>query len=349
MAVMHAHAPVEGLGPATERVFEIRGLKTIIPTAQGPGTTLVDGISVTVARGETLAVVGESGSGKTMTFLSALGIAPPPARVVAGSVLFEGVDLLSLPPAELRQQRGAAISMVFQDPLSALNPVFSIGSQIVEVLRAHLPIGKREARERAIALLERVHIPDPRRRVDDYPHQLSGGMRQRALIAMAIALGPRVLIADEPTTALDVTVQAQILELLAELQDETGMGLVLITHDLGLVARHADRVAVFYAGRVVEEAAVDPLFTSPRHPYTIALFRAIPHLDTPAEAELTPIVGQPPNLAALPQGCPFEPRCFLGRGRDNCRATRPGLVPAPNPDRRSACLHWSLLAERKGR
>ncbi len=328
---------------ARSTILDIQGLTTTLPARPGSGVTLVDDVSLTLARGETLAVVGESGSGKTMTFLSALGIAPPPIRVVAGVVLFEGVDLLTLSPAALRERRGAAISMVFQDPLSALNPVFPIGAQIVEVLRAHLPIGRREARERAVALLERVHIPDPHRRVHDYPHQLSGGMRQRALIAMAIALGPRVLIADEPTTALDVTVQAQILELLADLRDESGMALVLITHDLGLVARHADRVAVFYAGRVVEQAAVEPLFAAPRHPYTVALFRTIPHLDTPADAELTPIVGHPPNPAALPPGCPFEPRCFVGRGREECRATRPSLMPAPSAEHRSACLHWPML------
>lgn len=183
---------------------------------------------------------------------------------------------------------------MFQDPLSALNPVFSIGTQIVEVLRAHLPLTKAQARTRAIRLLERVHIPDPHRRIDDYPHQFSGGMRQRALIAMAIALEPKVLIADEPTTALDVTVQAQVLELLSQLREETGMALVLITHDLGLVARHADRVAVFYAGRIVEQAAVQALFKEPRHPYTVSLFRTIPRLDSPTNIALTPIVGQPP-------------------------------------------------------
>jgi len=324
----------------TDPILSIRGLSTAIAGPSGP-ITLVDGVSLSVMPGETLAIVGESGSGKTMTFLAALGIAPPAVRTTAGQVMFDGVDLMALDARALRARRGAAISMVFQDPLSALNPVFPVGEQIVEVLRAHLPIGRREARERAIALLERVHIPDPHRRCDDYPHQFSGGMRQRALIAMAIALGPKVLIADEPTTALDVTVQAQILELLTQLREEIGMALVLITHDLGLVARHADRVAVFYAGRVVEQARADPLFRSPRHPYTVSLFRTIPRLDSPAGAALVPIAGQPPNLAAPPAGCPFAPRCYAVR--EGCDTGRPPLVPAPLADHLSACPHWETI------
>lgn len=260
----------------------------------------MDNVSLSVSAGRTLSVVGESGSGKTMTFLSALGIAPPAGH---GSPQARHCLLarIFLPVHRSNSAlRGTAVSMVFQDPLTALNPVFTVGSQISEVLRAHLPVGPREARERAVALLERVHIPSPARRLDDYPHQFSGGMRQRVLIAMAIALGPRVLIADEPTTALDVTVQAQILELLTQLREESGMALVLITHDLGLVARHADEVAVFYAGRIVERAAVDPLFTEPRHPYTTSLFRSIQRLDETPGTKLTPISGQPPNLTNLP-------------------------------------------------
>jgi oligopeptide transport system ATP-binding protein len=323
-------------------ILQIRNLRTVIPGDPQP-VALVDGLSLSLSAQETLAVVGESGSGKTLTFLSALGIAPSPTRVVSGEVLFDGVDLMKLPPAGLRALRGSAISMVFQDPQSSLNPVFTIGHQIGEVLRAHLPIGRREARDRAIALLERVQIPDPRRRIDEYPHQLSGGTRQRALIAMAIALGPRVLIADEPTTALDVTIQAQILELLEELRRESGMAIVLITHDLGLVARHADRVAVFYAGRVVEQGDIDTVFSAMRHPYTASLFRTIPNLDTPAEADLTPIVGQPPNPAALPAGCAFEPRCFVGRGRVDCMTCKPPLAPTERQDHLAACLHWREL------
>ena len=329
-------------GPA---VLDIQGLTCATRSEQGV-STLVHNVSLQVQGGETLAVVGESGSGKTLTFLSALGIAPPSVQVSSGKVLFAGDDLLTLSPGELRARRGAAISMVFQDPLSALNPVFSIGTQISEVLRAHRSLSKAQARARAIELLDRVHIPDPHRRVDDYPHQFSGGMRQRALIAMAIALEPKVLIADEPTTALDVTVQAQVLELLSQLRQDTGMALVLITHDLGLVARHADRVSVFYAGRVLEQAEVGPLFSQPRHPYTVSLFRTIPRLDQAVDSALTPIPGQPPNLAQLPAGCPFAPRCYLAQ--DDCRVTSVALTPAPDRQHLSACHHWSEIQAETG-
>ncbi|MSO76483.1 MAG: ABC transporter ATP-binding protein [Alphaproteobacteria bacterium] len=324
-------------------VLEIRNLSTVFPGATRP-TVIVDDISLTVRRGETLAVVGESGSGKTMTFLSALGLVPHPGRVAAGEVLLNGTDLLRLPPEELRRRRGAEIAMVFQDPLSSLNPVFTIGDQIIEVLRAHAAVGRASARRRAIELLERVHIPDPHRRIDDYPHQFSGGMRQRALIAMAIALGPKVLIADEPTTALDVTVQAQVLELLADLKAESGMGMVLITHDLGLVARYAETVVVLYAGRAMERGPLDAIFERTRHPYTVSLFRSIPHLDTPAGTDLTPIEGQPPNPISLPPGCAFEPRCFLGKGRSDCATRRPLLEPIDGTDHLSCCWHWRELA-----
>jgi oligopeptide transport system ATP-binding protein len=323
-------------------VLDIRNLRTQFPGEDGP-ITVVNDVSISVRAGETLAVVGESGSGKTMTFLSSLGLVARPGRVTGGQVLLEGVDLLKVSPNEIRRLRGQRISMVFQDPLSGLNPVFTIGDQIVEVLLAHRRMARREAREQAIRLLARVHIPDPQRRIDDYPHQFSGGMRQRALIAMAIALGPKVLIADEPTTALDVTVQAQILELLTELRDETGMALVLITHDLGLVARYAHRVCVMYGGRIAELGALDDVFTAPRHPYTVSLFRSIPHLDTPSDAELTPIEGQPPNPAALPPGCAFEPRCFNARGRSDCQTIVPPLLATSNAAHQSACHHWQEL------
>ena len=328
-------------GAAAGVVLDVQGLVTEVQTPRGPAR-LVDSVSLSVSAGKTLAVVGESGSGKTMTFLSALGIAPPSVRVTAGRVLLAGRDLLASTPEQLRAMRGTVVSMVFQDPLTALNPVFTVGTQISEVLRAHLQIGPREARERAAALLERVHIPSPARRLDDYPHQFSGGMRQRVLIAMAIALEPRVLIADEPTTALDVTVQAQILELLTQLREETGMALVLITHDLGLVARHADDVAVFYAGRIVERCAADALFAEPRHPYPTALFRSIPRRDAEPGAMLTPIAGQPPSLTHLPAGCAFAARCEMRA--DDCPTRRPDLVPAPGPDHLSACLYWQRLA-----
>ena len=329
-------------GPSSDPVLEVRGLRTVFPVEEGI-TTVVDGVGLRVGRGETLAVVGESGSGKTMTFLSVLGLVPAGGRVTAGEVRFDGRDLTRIDPAAMRAIRGAEIAMVFQDPLTSLNPVFTVGDQLATVIRAHASIAKAEARTRAIELLERVHIPHAGERVNAYPHQLSGGMRQRVLIAMAIAFGPKLLIADEPTTALDVTVQAQILELLEELQSELGMAMVLISHDLGLVATHADRVAVMYAGRVVETAPVSRGFGRSRHPYTRSLFRSIPRLDTEPEESLAAIEGLPPDLARLPAGCAFEPRCFLGRGRDDCRQVRPALEPAGEDGSFSACPHWRLL------
>ncbi|MFT5445671.1 MAG: peptide/nickel transport system ATP-binding protein [Gammaproteobacteria bacterium] len=327
-----------------EAVLSVRDLRTMFPSEEGLITT-VDEVSLDVRAGETLAVVGESGSGKTMTFLSVLRLVPPPGRVMGGTVLFNGVNLSTSSEHAMREIRGAGIAMVFQDPLTALNPVFTIGDQMLEVIRAHTNMNRRQARERAIEVLERVHIPAPAQRINDYPHQLSGGMRQRVLIAMAIVLRPKVLIADEPTTALDVTVQAQILELLAELRSELGMGMVLITHDLGLVAKYADRVAVMYAGRVIETSAIAQGFSASRHPYTRSLYRSIPRLDVPADQALTAIEGQPPDLSKLPQGCAFEPRCFLGRGRDDCRAERPVLAPTSSDDHLSACPHWRMLPD----
>ena len=325
-------------------VLAVRDLSTVFPSEAGPVTT-VDGVSFSLGAGETLAVVGESGSGKTMTFLSVLRLVPPPGRVTSGEVLFEGADISALSASAMRSIRGAGIAMVFQDPLTALNPVFTVGDQMLEVIRAHTAMSPRQARSLALEVLERVHIPAPSKRIDDYPHQLSGGMRQRVLIAMAIALRPKVLIADEPTTALDVTVQAQILELLAELRSELGMGMVLITHDLGLVAKYADRVAVMYAGRVVETSPIAGGFGRSRHPYTRSLFRSIPRLDLPADQPLTAIAGQPPDLARLPEGCAFEPRCFLGRGREDCRGARPMLSPTTSDRHLSACPHWRTLLD----
>ncbi|MBU4610253.1 ABC transporter ATP-binding protein [Achromobacter sp. GG226] len=335
-----AASPIAARAP--HRVLDVFGLTTAFPGDDGP-MTVIDEVSLWVEPGKTLAVVGESGSGKSMTFLSALGLVAAPGKVVAGQVILDGHSLTSMPQAQLRTLRGRVISMVFQDPLTALNPVFTIGQQLIEVLRAHLPIGRREARQRAIELLARVQIPDPIRRIDDYPHQLSGGMRQRVLIAMAVALKPKVLIADEPTTALDVTVQAQILDLLADLQRETGMGVVLITHDLGLVARYADRVAVMYAGRVVESGSRDDIFHRAKHPYTHALFRSIPRLDSVAGDDLPAIEGQPPNVAALPPGCAFAPRCFHRQGRADCTSTRPRSEATDDNEHRSACWHWRTL------
>lgn len=333
-------APKSSIG--NEPLLTVRSLTTVFPSGDG-NANVVDRISLSLRGGETLAVVGESGSGKTMAFLSVLGLVPSPGRVTAGEVLSGDRDLTKLSRSALRRIRGAEIAMIFQDPLTALNPVFTVGDQLLEVIRAHTTITKRAARARAIELLERTHIPDPRKRIDNYPHQLSGGMRQRVLIAMAIALGPKVLIADEPTTALDVTVQAQILELLAELRRELNMGMVLITHDLGLVAKYADRVAVMYAGRIVETCPVDESFGRSRHPYTHALFRSIPRLDVSPDEALPAIEGLPPNLARLPPGCAFEPRCFLGHGRNDCCEERPELLPTDSDTHRSACPHWHEL------
>ena len=342
IAATGAQPPARGAS-----ALELRDLTTVFPGDDGP-ITVIDTISLAVPAGGTLAVVGESGSGKSMTFLSALGLIASPGKVLRGEVRVDGQDLRGHSPDEMRRMRGAVISMIFQDPLTALNPVFTIGQQIIEVLRAHTDISHGAARARAIELLARVQIPDPKRRIDDYPHQLSGGMRQRVLIAMAIALSPKVLIADEPTTALDVTVQAQILDLLADLQAETGMALVLITHDLGLVAKYADNVAVMYAGRLVEVGTLDEVFTDPRHPYTRALFRSIPRLDGPLDEDLPAIEGQPPNVARLPPGCAFEPRCTVGHGRADCCTKRPLPLAGDRPGHRSACFYAGQLDRKDG-
>ena len=342
-----ARGGIDSAGDGITPVLELRDVVTRFPGDDGP-FNIVDGVSLSVAAGETLAVVGESGSGKTMTFLSAIGLVPRPGKVAGGQILLDGTDLLTLSAEDMRQVRGTRLSMVFQDPLTGLNPVFTIGDQIIEVLQAHRKLSRRAARQIAIGLLEKVHIPDPHRRVDDYPHQLSGGMRQRVLIAMAISLEPRVLIADEPTTALDVTVQAQVLELLTELREQSGMAMVLITHDLGLVARHADRVAVMYAGRVAETGDAEAIFDHTAHPYTVSLFRSVPSLETESESDLIEITGQPPDPAALPAGCAFEPRCYLGNGRSDCRTTRPTLHPVGSSAHQAACLHSSDVVAKGG-
>jgi peptide/nickel transport system ATP-binding protein len=285
-------------------------------------TTVLNGVSLHLDAGETLAVLGESGSGKSVTALTVMGILDPPARVTGGEVRYRGADLLKLPERERRRVRGREIAMVFQDALSALNPVFTVGWQIAETLRVRDGLSRRDALARAVELMDLVRIPAARERVHQYPHQFSGGMRQRVSIAMALALNPAVLIADEPTTALDVTVQAQILDLLAELRRERNMALLLITHDLGVVAEVADRIAVMYAGRIVEHADVRSLFRAPAHPYTRALLSS------------APILGAPPNLADLPPGCAFAPRC--GYARDLCRTELPSTVDIGG-GRSSAC------------
>ncbi|WP_043363528.1 ABC transporter ATP-binding protein [Belnapia sp. F-4-1] len=285
-----------------EAILRIEGLRTRFGAAAA-----VDGVDLELERGRTLGIVGESGCGKSVLSLSVMGLVPRPGCVDAGRVVLEGRDLLTLPPGEMRRVRGGQVAMIFQEPMTSLNPVHSIGAQIVEAMRAHEP-GARDLRGRAIEALRRVRIPSPERRFEEYPHQLSGGMRQRVMIAMALACNPRVLIADEPTTALDVTVQAQILDLLRALQAETGMAIILITHDLGVVAEMADEVAVMYAGRVVERAPVAALFDDPQHPYTIGLLGSVPRLDED-RARLLAIEGSVPPPFALPPGCRFAPRC----------------------------------------
>jgi oligopeptide/dipeptide ABC transporter ATP-binding protein len=286
----------------------------------------VDGVSFRIAPGETLGVVGESGCGKTVTALSILRLVPdPPGRIVGGRVAFEGTELLALDPERMRKMRGSAISMIFQEPMTSLNPVFTVGDQIAEGVRLHQRLSRRAAWEKAVEMLRLVQMPDPERRVREYPHQLSGGMRQRVMIAMALSCGPRLLIADEPTTALDVTIQAQILELLVRLKEEMGMAVMLITHDLGVIADTAQRVVVMYAGRVVEEASVRDLFANPRHPYTQGLLNSIPSLGKGAgkRERLKAIPGLVPSLLDLPPGCRFSDRCHLAV--PECRAAEPEL------------------------
>ncbi|HEU0070260.1 MAG TPA: ABC transporter ATP-binding protein [Alphaproteobacteria bacterium] len=319
--------------------LEVRNLRTQFLGPNGY-ITVVDGVNLELAQGETLAIVGESGSGKSVTAMSILRVLPePPARIDAGQVLLDGRDLLTLDEDAMRAVRGHQISMIFQEPMTSLNPVMTVGDQIVEALCEHRDISNKEAFEEAVALLERVRIPDARRRAVEYPHRLSGGMRQRVMIAMALACRPQILIADEPTTALDVTVQAQILALLAKLQSEFGMGILLITHNLGVVARVAQRVIVMYAGRVVEEAPVGPLFKDPLHPYTEGLLGATPRMHADAEEgarqRLVDIPGTVPLPDKLPAGCAFAPRC--PKAFDRCVKERPALVT--NRDgRKTACF-----------
>ncbi|RTE93297.1 MULTISPECIES: ABC transporter ATP-binding protein [Bradyrhizobium] len=311
----------------SDLVLEVKNLKTVFFTNSGLFKA-VDDLSFSVRRGETLAIVGESGCGKSVTALSLMRLVPdPPGRIVGGSVSLEGTDLLALDEAEMRAVRGNRISMIFQEPMTSLNPVMRIGDQIVEAVRLHRSIPAREAQNIAVEMLRLVRIPEPARRAREYPHQLSGGMRQRAMIAMALACRPALLLADEPTTALDVTIQAQILALILDLQKELGTGLVLITHDLGVVAQTAQRVIVMYAGRKVEEASVEALFASPMHPYTRGLMASIPAVPAAgivAPERLNEIPGTVPSLVRLPKGCAFAPRCKLAIKR--CEAEYPPLA-----------------------
>ncbi len=320
-------------------ILEVRGLTTQFSGPKGY-VTVVENVSFAMKPGATLAIVGESGSGKSVTAMSLLRVLPePPARIAAGKVLLSGKDLLQLGEQAMRRVRGRDISMIFQEPMTSLNPVMTIGGQIVEAIREHRELSADEARAEAVALLDRVRIPDAGHRIDDYPHRLSGGMRQRVMIAMALAGRPKILIADEPTTALDVTVQAQILALLARLQSEFGMGILLITHNLGVVAQIAQRVLVMYAGRIVEEAPVRDLFQDPLHPYTEGLLGATPRMYQDAEAgarhRLIDIAGIVPQPDQLPPGCAFAPRCPKAFAR--CREERPALLPTRD-GRQSACF-----------
>ena len=296
----------------------------------------VNGVSFDVRSGETLAILGESGSGKSITFEAVLGILDsPPGMVTGGQAIFEGEDLFQLSPRKRRSINGRQIGMIFQDPLSALNPVYTVGWQIAEMFRVHKNIPASDAQVKAIELLDMVGIPDPERRAENYPHEFSGGMRQRLVIAMALAVGPKLVVADEPTTALDVTVEAQILALLAKLQRDNGVGLVIITHSMAVVAEVADQVCVMYAGRVVETADVNAIFEMPSHPYTIGLQNSNPH--RMMGKRLTPITGQPPDLADIPSGCPFHPRCEFVTER--CRTEEPQLRRGPSSDGHMVACH----------
>jgi oligopeptide/dipeptide ABC transporter ATP-binding protein len=309
-----------------EPTLSVRDLAVEFVTDDGV-VRAVDGVTYDVYPRETLGIVGESGSGKSVSQLAILGLIPrPPGRIVRGEALLNGQNTLKMSKKRLRRIRGGDVAMVFQDPMTSLNPVLKVGKQIGEAIRAHNRIGAEEARKRAIRLLALVGIPNPEQRFGQYPHEFSGGMRQRAMIAMAIANEPKLLIADEPTTALDVTIQAQILEVLKKAQEETHAATILITHDLGLIAEMADRVLVMYAGKVVELTDVHTLFTAPRHPYTVGLMDSLPRL-TVDEEWLRPIPGQPPSLINRPPGCPFHPRCFLRQGRMRCVEEEPPLRP----------------------
>ncbi len=315
-------------------ILEVNGLKTQFFTQDGV-VRAVNGVSFYVEEGETLGIVGESGCGKSVSVLSVMRLIPqPPGKIVGGEVLFGGRDLLKIKDDEIRQVRGNKIAMIFQDPMTSLNPVLTIGRQIGEALELHLGLKRADARKRSAELLSMVGIPQAEARLDDYPHQFSGGMRQRAMIAMSLACNPQLLIADEPTTALDVTIQAQIVELVKRLRDEIGMAVIWITHDLGVIAGLADRMMVMYAGFAVEEAPVREVYGDPRHPYTLGLLGSLPRLDEIREQKLQSIEGLPPDLIALPEGCPFAARCVYAL--DKCWEERPELEPV-KPRHRIAC------------
>ncbi|MES2784992.1 MAG: ABC transporter ATP-binding protein [Pseudomonadota bacterium] len=321
------------------RLLEVRNLRTVFQTQAGL-LKAVDDVTFGVDKGQTLGIVGESGSGKSVTSLSLMGLVPKPGgHVAGGEILFHGEDLLKVSDKAMRKIRGNRIAMIFQEPMTSLNPVLTIGRQLTESLRLHMKMSPAQARTRAAELLALVGIPNPDRRLDDYPHRFSGGMRQRVMIAMALACDPELLIADEPTTALDVTIQAQILELIGKIKRELGTAVIMITHDLGVIAGVADRVVVMYAGKIVEEAATRELFANARMPYTIGLLRSLPRLDERAGRKLTPIRGAPPDVMRLPPGCPFMPRCDYAQA-GICDRTAPPLREV-SPDHRAAC-HFDI-------
>jgi len=328
-------------GVTSRHLLEVRGLVTTFATESGE-VRAVDRVDLTLDRGRTLGIVGESGCGKSVTALSIMRLLPQPmGQISAGSIHVEGTELVGAEPETLHRIRGNRIGMIFQEPMTALNPVHRIGRQIAESLILHKGLDRRAALVKAVELLERVGIPAPEVRLSEYPHQLSGGMRQRVMIAIALACDPALLIADEPTTALDVTVQAQILELIATLRAESGMGVMLITHDLGVIAEHCDDVVVMYAGRVAEQASAKALFAAPRHPYTRGLLASIPHLETPRKSRLPTIKGMVPTLADLPDGCRFNNRC--PHADDRCRQQQPALTSAGS-GHQVACHHWQRIA-----
>jgi oligopeptide/dipeptide ABC transporter ATP-binding protein len=316
-------------------LLEVDSLQTHFSTSGGV-VRAVDGVSWDVQEGETVALVGESGCGKSVSALSVMRlIAAPAGRIVGGRILFKGRDLLTLSEEEMRKLRGREIAMIFQEPMTSLNPVLTVGRQLTEGLEIHLGMDAKAARARAAELLGMVGIPDPERRLPQYPHQFSGGMRQRMMIAMALACSPSLILADEPTTALDVTIQAQILELLKDLSRRLGVAMLIITHNLGVVARYADRVNVMYAGKIVERATARELYRNPRHPYTLGLLKSVPRLDVPRRQRLDPIDGQPPDLTRLPPGCSFGPRCAFRVER--CAVEIPPLDPVAGPGHVAAC------------
>ncbi|MEJ2666670.1 MAG: ABC transporter ATP-binding protein [Deinococcales bacterium] len=328
--------------PSSERLLEVKDLKTYFDTDEGV-VKAVDGVSFHIDRGETLGVVGESGSGKSVTSLSVMRLIPtPPGRIASGEMLFEGQDLVTKSEREMRRIRGNDISMIFQEPMTSLNPVYTVGDQIAEAIVLHQGKSNREAMRLAVEMLDLVGIPEPAKRVRNYPHQMSGGMRQRVMIAMALSCGPKLLIADEPTTALDVTIQAQILDLMRKLQSEIGMSILFITHDLGVISEMADRVVVMYAGRAVEEAHVNDIFARPQMPYTLGLMNSIPRVDRAAEHQerLEAIPGNVPNPLYLPEGCAFHPRCRFAI--DACKEAVPSLEDTGG-GHMVRCIRWKDL------